>query len=300
MLKPTLIQSTKGFIRLSKARSAGLSYRVQRQAKAGQLVKVRPGLYRLSRLEDHPQQDLIDVCTAFPRGVICLVSALAYHGLTTTLPKEVWVAIPRNAYVPVMGLPCRFIRMGEGIHRAGVEAVQMERRGTLRIFGKAVSVCQALHFRERIGLDLALEALRTYLREGGHPRAGGLGLGLPRTENLVHISGSHSPMIRKPDPASPESVLAWVRNQARPGVTPHNAHVIFILERFLARIARSAHRDYWVPSIRVFRTKAPAISFGAPGPWPGPDGGFRFLPRSIRFLARALAVHPKERGLGGG
>lgn len=171
MAKPNLIQSPKGFIRLSKARSAGLSHRVQREAKAGQLVKVRPGLYRLSRLEGHPHQALIDVCTAIPSGVVCLVSALAYHGLTTTLPKEVWVAITRNAYAPVMELPCRFIRMGDGIHRAGVETLQMERRGTLRVFGKAVSVCQALHFRERIGLDLALEALRTYLRQGGSIRA---------------------------------------------------------------------------------------------------------------------------------
>jgi hypothetical protein len=114
---------------------------------------------------------LIDVCAAVPDGVICLVSALAYHGLTTTMPKEVWVAIPRNAYAPVMGLPCRFIRMGEGIHQAGAETLKVGRQGTLRIYGQAVSICQALHYRERIGLDLALEALRTYLRQGGSVRA---------------------------------------------------------------------------------------------------------------------------------
>lgn len=53
-------------------------------------------------------------------------------------------------------------------------------------------------------------------------------------------------MTRKPDPQSPESVLAKVRNQAGPGLTPHNAQVIFILERFLARMARSIHRDRFV------------------------------------------------------
>jgi predicted transcriptional regulator of viral defense system len=171
MANSTLIQSTTGFIRLSMARSAGLGHQVQRQAKAGDLIKIRPGLYRLSHLDGHPHQGLLDVCAAVPSGVICLVSALAFHGLTTTLPKEVWVAIPRNAYAPVMGLPCRFIRMGDGIHQAGVETLQVQRRGTMRIFGKAVSVCQGLHFRERIGLDLALEALRTYLRQGGSIRA---------------------------------------------------------------------------------------------------------------------------------
>ena len=106
-----------------------------------------------------------------PNGVICLVSALAYHGLTTTMPKEIWVAIPRNAYAPVMGQPCRFIRMGDGIHQAGVETVKLGRQGNLRIYGQAVSVCQALRYRERIGLDLALEAFRTYLRQGGSVRA---------------------------------------------------------------------------------------------------------------------------------
>jgi len=86
------------------------------------------------------------------------------------MPKEVWVAIPRNAYPPVMGLPCRFIRMGDGIHKAGAETLKVGSQGTLRIYGKAVSVCQALHYRDRIGLDLALEALRTYLRQGGSVR----------------------------------------------------------------------------------------------------------------------------------
>lgn len=171
MSKTLFSMSKRGFIRLSSARSSGQSHRVQRQVRAGELVKIRPGLYRTIRLEGRPHQDLIDACTAIPEGVICLVSALAYHGLTTTMPKEVWIAIPRNAYVPVMGFPCRFIRMGDGIYQAGVEAMNLDGRGRLRIYGKAVSICQALHFRERIGLDLALEALRTHLRQGGSVKA---------------------------------------------------------------------------------------------------------------------------------
>jgi len=171
MAKSTPIPTSTGFIRLRKARSKGQGHTVQRQARAGNLVKIRPGLYRLARLEGHLHQELIDVCAAVPDGVICLVSALAYHGLTTTMPKEVWVAIPRNAYAPVMTLPCRFIRMGDGIRQAGSETLKVGRQGSLRIYGKAVSVCQALHYRDRIGLDLALEALRTYLRQGGSVRA---------------------------------------------------------------------------------------------------------------------------------
>jgi len=139
-----------GFIRLRKARW--------------------PGLYRPSRLDDHLDQDLVDACAAVPGGVICLVSALHHHGLTTTIPKEVWIAIPRNAYAPVLDQPCRFIRMGDGIHQAGVELLPLEGKKNLRMFGKAVSVCHALHYRNLIGLDLAFEALRTYLRQGGSVR----------------------------------------------------------------------------------------------------------------------------------
>jgi hypothetical protein len=188
MARYPLTKFKRGFIRLSKARSAGQSRAVQRQARAGELVKIRPGLYRTVLLEGRPHQDLIDACAAIPDGVICLVSALAYHGLTTTMPKEAWVAIPRNAYAPVMCFPCRFIRMGDGIHQAGVETLKVEQQGQLRIYGRAVSICQALHYRERIGLDLALEALRTYLRQGevfGHWRNGQRSVGSGKPWPLI-------------------------------------------------------------------------------------------------------------------
>jgi hypothetical protein len=80
------------------------------------------------------------------------------------------MAIPRNAYAPILDQLCRFIRMGDGIHRAGIEFLELEGGGRLRIYGKAVSVCQALHYRELIGLDLAFEALRTFLRQEGTAR----------------------------------------------------------------------------------------------------------------------------------
>ena len=159
-----------GFIRLKHARWLGQAHTVLRQAKAGTLTRVRPGLYRPARLDDRLNQDLLDACAAVPAGVICLVSALYHHGLTTTLPKEVWIAIPRNAYAPVMDQPCRLIRMGDGIRQAGVERIILQGRNAIPMFGKAVSVCQALHYRNLIGLDLAFEALRTYIRQGGSIR----------------------------------------------------------------------------------------------------------------------------------
>jgi predicted transcriptional regulator of viral defense system len=134
----------------------------------GRLQKLRPGLYRPAERETWLHQDLLDACAAVPDGVICLVSALAFHGLTTTIPAEVWIAIPKEAWVPKLAFPARFIRMGERTLEAGVEKVRIHGQ-SLRLFGKSKSVCDALRFRDKIGIEVALEALKTFLRQGGKP-----------------------------------------------------------------------------------------------------------------------------------
>lgn len=113
-------------------------------------------------------QDLLDACAAVPEGVVCLLSALAHHGLTTTIPNAVWMAIPRHAYAPRLAIPARFVRLAEGTWEAGIETVHLHGR-RIRMYGKAKSVCDALRFRDKVGLDVALEALKTFLRQGGLP-----------------------------------------------------------------------------------------------------------------------------------
>jgi predicted transcriptional regulator of viral defense system len=105
---------------------------------------------------------------AVPEGVICLISALSYYGLTTTIPAETWIAIPKTSWVPRMAFPTRFIRLGEAAHAAGIEIIKVN--GTkVRIFNKARTVCDALRFRDKIGVDVAFEALKTFFRQGGRP-----------------------------------------------------------------------------------------------------------------------------------
>jgi predicted transcriptional regulator of viral defense system len=109
---------------------------------------------------------LADACLAVPKGVICLISALSYHGLTTTIPGETWIAIPKTSWVPRMAFPTRFIRLGEAAHAAGIETTKIG--GTkVRIYSKAKTVCDALRFRDKVGYEVAFEALKTYLRQGG-------------------------------------------------------------------------------------------------------------------------------------
>jgi len=153
---------------LSAAKRQGRGATVVRLARDGMLRKLRPGLYRPADREAWMNQDLLDACAAVPAGVICLVSALAYHGLTTTIPTAVWMAIPRNAWAPRLTFPARFVRMGDRSLEMGVETIRLEGQ-RVRIYGKAKTVCDALRFRDKIGVEVAMEALKTFLRQGGLP-----------------------------------------------------------------------------------------------------------------------------------
>ena len=158
----------KRLTRLSSAKQQGRGATVVRMARDGMLRKLRPGIYRPADREAWMNQDLLDACAAVPEGVICLVSALAYYGLTTAIPNAVWMAIPRNAWAPRLTFPARFVRMGDRSLDLGVEAIRLEGQ-RVRIYGKAKTVCDALRFRDKIGVEVALEALKTFLRQGGLP-----------------------------------------------------------------------------------------------------------------------------------
>lgn len=151
---------------LSTAKRSGRGAAVARMAKAGLLHKLRAGVYRPAGQEAWMHQDLVDACQAVPEGVICLVSALSYHGLTTAIPKEAWIAIPRTAWAPRLNFPARCIRLGDKAYAAGIETSRIE-GARVRIYGRAKTVCDALRFRDKIGMDVALEALKTFLQQGG-------------------------------------------------------------------------------------------------------------------------------------
>lgn len=158
----------KRVVRLATAKERGRGATVLRHAKAGRLHKLRPGVYRPGTQETWMHQDLVDACAAVPKGVICLVSALSYHGLTTTIPNATWIAIPRTDWVPTLTLPARFVQMGTRAQRAGIEIIRIK-GAKVRIYGKAKSVCDALRFRDKVGVEVAFEALKTFLRQGGQP-----------------------------------------------------------------------------------------------------------------------------------
>jgi predicted transcriptional regulator of viral defense system len=132
---------------------------------AGILEALSRGVYRLSDLPPLGDPDLVTVAIRVPKGVIALVSALHVHGLTTEIPHEVSIALPRGAARPRLEWPpLRVYRMSGAMFTSGIET--QERDGvSIRVYSAAKSVADCFKFRSRIGTEVALEALRNGLAE---------------------------------------------------------------------------------------------------------------------------------------
>ena len=132
---------------------------------AGVLEQVSRGVYRLSDLAPFAEPDLVTVALRIPKAVIALVSALHFHGLTTEIPHEVSVALPQGTARPKLDWPpLRVYRFSGAMFTFGIEA--HERDGvSLRVYGAAKTVADCFKFRNRLGIEVAVEALRTGIGE---------------------------------------------------------------------------------------------------------------------------------------
>jgi predicted transcriptional regulator of viral defense system len=131
-----------------------------RLTKTGDLEKVGPGRYRLSRSTPTTEHhDLAVATAAVPRSVVCLISALQFHDIGTQLPAEVWIAVPRGARVPrVSAPPIRVVNVSTAVFDLGIEEHRIEGQ-PVRIYSLARTVADCFRFRNKVGLDVALEAL---------------------------------------------------------------------------------------------------------------------------------------------
>ncbi len=140
---------------------------LSRLVRRGDLQRLGRGLYAVPNYGKTAQVSLAEVATAVPSGVICLLSALAYHQLGTQLPHQVWIAIGSKARAPKrVSVQLRIVRMSGQALTAGIETHRIE-GVPVRIYGKAKTVVDCFKFRNKIGLDIAIEALRDYRRKGG-------------------------------------------------------------------------------------------------------------------------------------
>ena len=131
-----------------------------RLVTAGKLERVGRGVYSLPARPITEFRSLAEVALRAPQGVICLLSALRVHGIGTQAPFEVWLAIPKNLPLPRFDQPAlRAVRMSGPALAEGVEERKIE-GVTVRVFNAAKTVADCFKYRNKIGIDVALEALR--------------------------------------------------------------------------------------------------------------------------------------------
>jgi predicted transcriptional regulator of viral defense system len=156
-----------GWLRASDLAEAGVPRAVlTRMAASGQLERAARGLYRLPDSGSSEHEGLVTVASKVPQAVVCLLSALQFHGLTTQLPWQVWFAMPRGSHVPRLEYPpIRMVQFTGEAYTQGIET--HERDGVkLHVYSVAKTVADCFKHRNKIGMDVALEALKDARAQG--------------------------------------------------------------------------------------------------------------------------------------
>ena len=158
-----LFRTHGGQLRLSEALALGLNrYQFYKLRDQGLIEPVSRGLYRLAELPAVSDPDLVAVATRFPKAVLCLVSALAWHELTTQIPRRIDLAVERNGRLPVQDYPpvqgYRFSgeRFSSGIEQHDLGGME------LRVYSPEKTLADCFAFRNSLGMDVVLEALDLY------------------------------------------------------------------------------------------------------------------------------------------
>ena len=151
----------KGLLRPSDLLSMGVPRMVlTRLTNNGQLEKVGRGLYRLADSKASEHESLAAIATKVPQAVFCLLTALQFHELTTQLPRQIWIAMPRGSHAPKIEYPpIRMVQFTGDAFDQGIE-IHKRDRVTLRVYGVAKTIADCFKHRNKIGLDVALEALK--------------------------------------------------------------------------------------------------------------------------------------------
>ena len=156
----------RGMARLSEFINAGIAQEtVARLAREGAILRLTRGLYQLPRAELDANHTLAQAAKLVPKGIVCLLSATQFHRLTVHTPSAVWIAIERTARKPRIDYPpLRIVRFSGAAFTMGVEEHEIE-GVSVRIYGPAKTIVDCFRYRTKIGLDVALEALREGLRQ---------------------------------------------------------------------------------------------------------------------------------------
>ena len=151
----------RGSVTRREVAEAGLhTHTLSRLVRAGALERVARGRYRLPDAPITEHHGLALVAAAVPKAVICLLSALSFHQIGTQLPHEVWIALDRRTRRPSLPYPIlRVHRFSGGALTEGIETHHIEGE-TVRVYTVAKTIADVFKYRNKVGLDVALEALR--------------------------------------------------------------------------------------------------------------------------------------------
>jgi predicted transcriptional regulator of viral defense system len=169
-----IIEGMGGIVRTSEALRAGIHPRTFYALRDGEVLeKISRGLYRLTERPSLSNPDLVTVAAKVPRAVVCLVSALAFHEITTQIPRTVSIALSQGRKVPVLDYPVLSIyRFSKTSLTTGIERHEID--GVLvQIYNPEKTLADCFKFRNKLGMDIVLEALRLY-RERNQLRVGDL------------------------------------------------------------------------------------------------------------------------------
>ena len=158
-----IFHSCGGQLRMSEAIERGITrYMLYSLRDKGIIEQVSRGVYRLVELPPMSNPDLVTVSLRFPKAVICLVSALAYHDITTQIPHGVSVAVTRDSRLPSLDYPPILAhRFSDQAYKSGIEEHQIDGI-SVKIYSPEKTLADCFKFRNKIGMDVVLEALKLY------------------------------------------------------------------------------------------------------------------------------------------
>lgn len=156
-----IFRKHSGRLRMSEAIKHGITrYMLYSLRDKGVIEQVSRGIYRLVELPPISNPDLVTVSLRFPNIVICLVSALAYHDITTQIPHDVSVAVPRDSRMPSLDYPpIQAHRFSNEAYKSGIEKHRID--GVyVKVYSPEKTLADCFKFRNKIGMDVVLEALK--------------------------------------------------------------------------------------------------------------------------------------------
>jgi len=158
-----IIKKRGGVIRTAEAVKSGIHPRTLYSMRSkGTLELISRGFYKLAAFPELANPDLVSVSLRAPKSVICLISALSFHGITTQIPHSVDIAVEEGKHIPKITYPPTTVfKFSKEAFIAGVESFDID-GVTVRVYNPEKTLADCFKFRNRIGMDVVLEALKLY------------------------------------------------------------------------------------------------------------------------------------------